>query len=69
MPFQAPQPPAAGFALHGRVVPDAELAAVDPEDWPLERYRPELLDRRGAIVSYISALIDERGAENVLVFP
>ena len=39
-PFQAPVPPALGFEDHGRLVPEAELADVPEEDWPLERFRP-----------------------------
>ena len=39
-PFQAPVPPELGFEDHGRPVPEAELADVPEEDWPLERFRP-----------------------------
>jgi putative membrane protein len=39
-PFQAPVPPALGFEDHGRPVPEAELADVPEEDWPLERFSP-----------------------------
>jgi putative membrane protein len=39
-PFQAPVPPELGFEDHGRPVPEAELANVPGEDWPLERFRP-----------------------------
>ncbi|KPK14812.1 MAG: hypothetical protein AMJ62_11620 [Myxococcales bacterium SG8_38] len=50
----------------------AELAQ-DPssETHPLlsEAQIAEILDRRATILTYIAALVDERGAEQVLVFP
>ena len=39
-PFQAPVAPQPGFALDGRVLEHDELAALSPEDWPLERFTP-----------------------------
>jgi len=39
-PFQHPVPPEAGFEMHGLVVPEAELAEIPEDDWPLERYSP-----------------------------
>ncbi len=39
-PFEHSVPPQAGFELHGVRVPEPELATVDREDWPLERYVP-----------------------------
>lgn len=40
-PFLAPVPPELGFVLDGRPVPEADLANVREEDWPLARYAPE----------------------------
>lgn len=40
-PFQEGTPPEAGQIFEGRVLSAAEAAAVDPEDWPLEPYRPD----------------------------
>ncbi len=39
-PFQQPVPPEVGFEVRGLVVPEAELAEIPREDWPLERYSP-----------------------------
>lgn len=39
-PFQAPVLPELGFENHGRPVPEAELADIPEEDWPLERFTP-----------------------------
>ena len=39
-PFQAPVPPELGFEDQGRPVPEAELADISEEDWPLERFTP-----------------------------
>lgn len=53
-PFQAPVLPESGFTDHGIVVPDAELAAVPKEDWPLERFAPEpgdLMRAAGALAT------------------
>ena len=56
-PFQAPRPPEPGFALHGRMVPDAELATVDPEDWPLSRYRPRADELAGSATAMATGLL------------
>ena len=56
-PFQAPRPPEPGFALHGRMVPDAELATVDPEDWPLSRYRPRADELAGSATAMAKGLL------------
>ena len=39
-PFQAAVPPELGFEDRGRPVPEAELADVPEEEWPLERFTP-----------------------------
>jgi putative membrane protein len=43
-PFQAPVPPELGFEDRGRPVPEAELADIPQEDWPLERFSPGARD-------------------------
>ncbi len=53
-PFQEPVPPERGFVLDGQPVPEAELANVPKEDWPLERYAPdasELAESGAALAS------------------
>ena len=55
-PFQAPMPPEPGFALQGRVVPEAELADVPEEDWPLQRFTPGARDIAGSAAALVSGL-------------
>jgi putative membrane protein len=43
-PFQAPMPPEPGFELHGRILPEAELANVPEKEWPLQRFTPDSHD-------------------------
>jgi len=43
-PFQQAVPPEVGFTHRGQIVPEAELANVPKEDWPLERFRPAIDD-------------------------
>jgi putative membrane protein len=39
-PFQQPEPPVPGDVVKGQVVTEANLAGIDPEDWPLARFDP-----------------------------
>ncbi len=43
-PFQKPVAPEPGFAIHGVVVPIAELSSIPQEDWPLARFSPTARD-------------------------
>ncbi len=52
-PFQEPVPPKVGFEVNGRVVPEAELAAIPQNDWPLQRYSP----RAGELGTATAALV------------
>jgi len=56
-PFQEPVRPTPGFVLHGRVLEPAELAVLEPEDWPLERYRPAPSELAGATGAAIAGLL------------
>lgn len=55
-PFQAPVPPEPGFVHRGLVVPEAELANVPVEDWPLERYAPQPADLVGTTAALLGGL-------------
>lgn len=39
-PFQQPRDPVPGDVVKGQVLTAATLSAVDPKDWPVERFRP-----------------------------
>ena len=53
-PFQQPVEPPPGSVVRGQVVTEASLPAIDPADWPLERFRPSAAQAVGALVLAVS---------------
>ena len=53
-PFQQPVEPPPGSVVRGQVVTEASLPAIDPADWPLERFRPSAAQAAGTLVLAIS---------------
>ncbi len=49
-PFQEGRPPELGERLEGRVVTEALLAELEPEDYPLERFAPSAGQLGGALL-------------------
>ncbi|MEM7411751.1 MAG: DUF368 domain-containing protein [Myxococcota bacterium] len=39
-PFQASTPPGVGDVIDGRLITEANVADLDPEDWPVARFTP-----------------------------
>ena len=55
-PFQEPTPPAPGDVVKGRVLREADLAAVAPEDWPLRSFAPHAGHVAGALTAALAGL-------------
>ena len=55
-PFQAPTPPEPGDVVKGRVLTSADLAGVDPEDWPLQRFTPPASQAAAAVAAALLGL-------------
>ena len=55
-PFQQPVEPAPGSIVRGQVVTESTLAGLDPEDWPLERFRPSAAQIAGALALLLAGV-------------
>jgi putative membrane protein len=49
-PFREGVPPEVGEVFKGTVVSEEHLAELDPEDWPLERFRPDTRQIGGSLL-------------------
>jgi putative membrane protein len=49
-PFREGVPPEVGEVFKGTVVSEERLAELDPEDWPLERFRPDTRQIGGSLL-------------------
>ncbi len=49
-PFREGVPPEVGEIFKGTVVTEEHLAELDPEDWPMERFRPETRQIGGSLL-------------------
>ena len=56
-PFRVATPPQAGDVVKGRVLRTEDLAAIDPEDWPLRRFDPTPGQLTGSAAAVGSGLL------------
>lgn len=64
-PFQEGVPPQAGEVFKGRALSAEEAAALDPEDWPLEPYRPTAAQALSALALVLAGLAATLGIDRV----
>ncbi|MDX1648939.1 MAG: DUF368 domain-containing protein [Myxococcota bacterium] len=64
-PFQEGVPPEPGEIFEGRVLSAAEAAAIDPEDWPLDAYRPTAGQALAALGLLLAGLAGTLGIDRL----